>query len=246
MSPGLCSCHNFHMSDRWIDSWLGAARFQRYVDACEGDRARALELYEWNLTASQVLMRDLAHFEIALRNAYDAAITAHWPHHTHWLLHPESPAVMPIWRTRDIGGMKRGTDVNSLTRKSVDDAIRRCGFGRATAGKVIAALSFGFWRQLTTNAMEKSVWVPYLHHAFPPGTSRTTINTQIEASNRLRNRIAHHESLISSTLDLRAIHGGMMDCLRAVSPRAHHYVLRTSAVAAVLDSRPESPTSIRD
>ena len=61
------------MSDAWIDAWLGSPRFQKYVDSCEGDRSRALALYEWNVTLAQALMRDIAHFEIALRNAYDTA-----------------------------------------------------------------------------------------------------------------------------------------------------------------------------
>lgn len=132
---------------------------------------RALALYEWNVEAGQALMHDIAHFEVALRNAYDIAISAVWPHDTHWLLHAESPAVMPIWRTRMVKGIKRGSDENYRTRKNVDDAIRRCGYSKASSGKVIAELSFGFWRQLTTKAMEKSIWVPYLHHAFPSGTS---------------------------------------------------------------------------
>ena len=57
------------MSDQWIDSWLGVARFQRYLDECAGDRAKALDLYEWNVEAGQALMHDIAHFEVALRNA---------------------------------------------------------------------------------------------------------------------------------------------------------------------------------
>jgi hypothetical protein len=226
------------MSDQWIDSWLGAARFQRYVDECDGDRVRALELYEWNVEAGQSLMHDIAHFEVALRNAYDAAISATWPYQKHWLLHSESPAVMPIWRTRLVKGIKRGSDVNYRTRKNVDDAIKKCGYGNANPGKVIAELSFGFWRQLTTNAMEKSVWVPHLHTAFPQGTSRSTIDTQISAVNRLRNRIAHHEPLFTSTVDPSAIHADMMDCLLLLSPYVHAHILHTSKVSQMLAEKP--------
>lgn len=126
------------MSDQWIDSWLGAARFQRYIDESDGDRTRALALYEWNVELGQALMHDIAHFEVALRNAYDNAISATWPHNPHWLLHAESPAVTPIWRTKTVNGIKRGSDVNFRTRKNVDDAIRKCGYGKAEPGKVIA------------------------------------------------------------------------------------------------------------
>src|SRR5699024_12672057 len=120
--------------------WRGDERFQRDVAGAAGARQRSLELYEWNVAASQILMHDISHFEVALRNAYDAAIAAHSPHSTHWLLPPEAPAVMPIWRTRNIGGLKRGADVNFITRKNVDEAIKRSGYKRATPGKVIAEL----------------------------------------------------------------------------------------------------------
>ena len=57
------------MSDDWIEAWLGTPRFQKYLDLCAGDHSRALTLYEWNVALGQALMHDIAHFEIALRNA---------------------------------------------------------------------------------------------------------------------------------------------------------------------------------
>lgn len=230
----MCVRDDCCMSDLWIDSWLSGARFQRYVDECSGDRGEALRLYEWNSELSQALMHDISHFEVALRNAYDAAIMQSWPHSTHWLLHPDSPVVTPIWRTREVNGIKRGTDVNEVNRKSVDEAIARCGYGRATPGKVIAELSFGFWRQLTTAAMEKTVWVPYLHRAYPQRTSRRLIDRDIAAINNLRNRIAHHEPLLPTTIDVPATHQAMLACLRTLAPEAHAHVLRTSRVAETL------------
>lgn len=235
---GSVFCHTSVMPDQWIDSWLGPSRFQRYVTECAGDRAKALELYEWNVAFGQALMHDIAHVEVALRNSYDRAISARWAPATHWLLHAESPAVMPIWRTKSVKGIKRGSDVNFLNRQAVDKAIARCGYGRATPGKVLAELTFGFWRQFTTNAMEKSVWVPYLHTAFPAGTRRHDVDAQIEAVNKLRNRIAHHEPLITSTMDPALVHSGMMDCLLRVQPEVHAHVTATSKVDEVLALRP--------
>lgn len=226
------------MSDAWIDSWLGAARFQRYVEECNGDRQQALNLYEWNVAAGQALMHDIAHFEVALRNSYDIVISSLWPHQTHWLLHAESPAVMPIWRTKNVRGIKRGSDVNSINRKNVDQAIAKCGFGQATPGKVIAELTFGFWRQLTTNSMEKTLWVPYLHHAFPKGTSRKEVDGQVGEVNKLRNRIAHHEPLFTPTLDPKLTHEGMMSCLQLLAPPVHNHVAQTSIFNQVLGQKP--------
>ncbi|GAA4387400.1 hypothetical protein GCM10023153_01750 [Ornithinibacter aureus] len=36
----------------------------------------ALDLYEWNAEISAALLRDLAHLEVGLRNAYDRALSA--------------------------------------------------------------------------------------------------------------------------------------------------------------------------
>lgn len=226
------------MSDTWIENWLSKARFQRYLDECAGDPERALALYEWNVETGQVLMRDIAHFEVALRNSYDAAISDKWRHEIHWLLHPESPAVMPIWRTKSVRGIKRGYDVNFRTRKNVEDAIKRSGYRLDAPGKVIAELSFGFWRQLTTKAMEKSVWVPYLHHAFPRGTERAAIDADIKKINDLRNRIAHHEPLFTTQYDPVQAHNSLMRCLELIAPQVYAYVDSKSKVRASLDARP--------
>ena len=52
---------------------------------CDGNIDRALELHEWNLMLGRVLMGDIAHFELALRNAYDRALTERFQGDEHWL-----------------------------------------------------------------------------------------------------------------------------------------------------------------
>lgn len=230
------------MSDAWIDDWLGPARFQPYVTACNGDRARALALYEWNVTLGQALMRDIAHFEIAMRNAYDSAIDALWPGTDHWLLDADSPAVTPIWRVKkDRSGLKRGSDVNYLNRRAVDAAIRKCGGVKATPGKVIAELSFGFWRHLTAASHEKTLWVPYLHHAYPAKTQRKGIDETIGNINTVRNRIAHHEPVFDRrdpAQDPGQLHADMMTVLAMLAPDAHQHLAPHSTVSTVISQRP--------
>lgn len=231
------------MSDAWIDAWLGSPRFQKYVDACDGDRVRALALYEWNAALGQAVMRDIAHFEIALRNAYNTAFEKHWRGSGHWLLDPDSPAVTPIWRIkRDRSGLKRGSDVNYLNRRAVDDAIRRCGGVKATPGKVMAELSFGFWRHLTASSHEKTVWVPYLHHAYPAKTDRSHIDKIIGNVNTVRNRIAHHEPIFdrikNPDQEPARLHSDLMGVLGMIAPEVAAHLAPSSTVSAVLTQRP--------
>ncbi|MFJ2619320.1 hypothetical protein [Glutamicibacter sp. NPDC087344] len=230
------------MSDAWIEDCLSAARFHAYVTACNGDRPRALELYEWNVTLGQALMRDIAHFEIAMRNIYDTTIDALWQGKNHWLLDADSPAVIPIWRVKkDRSGLKRGTDVNYLNRRAVDAAIRKCGGVKASPGKVIAELNFGFWRHLTAASHEKTLWVPYLHHAYPAKTQRKAIDDVIGNVNTVRNRIAHHEPIFDRpdpAQEPGKLHNDMTRVFALIAPDAHQHLAPHSTVAAVIGQRP--------
>lgn len=41
-----------------------------YLDDCGGNVELALDLHEWNIALGKAVMIDVAHFELALRNAY--------------------------------------------------------------------------------------------------------------------------------------------------------------------------------
>jgi hypothetical protein len=58
---------------------------------------------------------------------------------------------------------------------------------------VIAELTFGFWRYLSSAAHEVPLWRPYLHRA---GTSRIAVDAPVTRLHRPRNRAAHHEPLL--------------------------------------------------
>lgn len=78
-------------SVRWVRKWLSAARWQPYLAYCDGDERRALALYEWNLRLVGAVLHDVAHVEVAIRNAYDQAFSAHWSGDNSWLLDSCSP-----------------------------------------------------------------------------------------------------------------------------------------------------------
>lgn len=160
------------VADRdWITMWLSAPRWNSYLSAANNNPARALKLYEWNLGLATAIMHDIAHIEVGLRNVYDQTISARFNGTTHWLFDPESPVRTPLLRKR------RGKiyDLNYRNRESIDEARRRIRSLNSSPGQVIAELSFGFWRHLTNTAHEKTLWVPYLNHAFPRGSSRKSI-----------------------------------------------------------------------
>src|SRR5262249_40292049 len=95
----------------WVERWLSTPRFAVYVRACDGDRTRAIMLYQWNAATSQAFGGDLGHLEVALRNAYDTAITTRWGDSQHWLLDPGSPVRRPL--------IRHGIDHNGRRRAQI-------------------------------------------------------------------------------------------------------------------------------
>lgn len=73
-------------------------------------------------------------------------------------------------------------------------------------GKVVAEVMFGFWTYLTSNAHEKTIWVPYLHMATPLKTDRRKIHQTLYELGEFRNRVTHHEPLpVGSEFERRKI-----------------------------------------
>ena len=224
----------------WIDAWLSTARLSRYVVCANGDRGRAIALYEWNAQVSAAFQRDLAHLEVALRNAYDTAASSHWTGPGHWLLDDAAQVFAPVLRTKHTsrGGQraKYTADINRKPRDLVTRAVRDAGGPRATAGKVVAELNFGFWRYLSSSAHEKTLWVPLLHHAFPPATKRADIDARIGRLHALRNRASHHEPLFQ--VDLSARFADLVTVAGELHPQLATHLAATSRVSSLLQDRP--------
>lgn len=77
--------HNYAPDETWVLEWLSSPRLQTYLDASGNNLQRALRLYEWNINLGQTLMKDIAFFEVALRNAYNREIDSRWDGTRHWL-----------------------------------------------------------------------------------------------------------------------------------------------------------------
>jgi hypothetical protein len=215
-----------------VEAWLSSPRFSVYLAATGVDRDRALALYEWNAQLSAALMHDLAHVEVGLRNAYDGALSAHWPGPPHWALAADA-VFAPVYRRRG----RRRVDVNERPRESLRHAIANAGGTGAPPGKIVAELMFGFWRYLSSAAHEKTLWVPALHRAFPPGTDRALhVDGPVGRLHELRNRVAHHEPLLST--DVAGRLADMLGLAARLDAQLGQHLQATSTVANLLTSRP--------
>ncbi|WP_207795490.1 Abi family protein [Cryobacterium zongtaii] len=222
----------------WIEEWLSAGRFSTYLLAAGGSRTRALELYEWNAKLSAAFLHDLSHLEVGLRNACDRQIAAATlPGDAHWTDPATLLTLFPIVMRKDrVTGRMR--DVNKIARGNVERARISAAATPSTPplpGKVVAELMFGFWTYLFADAHEKTIWVPYLHKAFPPGTDRNSLNDALAALRDFRNRVAHHENILSGSESERR---RIVYVIRLLSADALAHVKANSEVSAILADRP--------
>ncbi|MFJ4171300.1 hypothetical protein ACIPY3_17485 [Paenarthrobacter sp. NPDC089714] len=230
-------------SDAWIEDWLSAGRFATYLQAAGGSRVRALELYEWNARLSAAFLRDISHLEVGLRNACDRQLQAATTGgDTHWTDPATLMRLFPAASRFDRAKGRR-IDVNKNPRDKVERA-REAGTASPgiavpspapLPGKTIAELMFGFWTFLFADGHEKTLWVPYLHRAFPPGTDRSRLSQTLTAIREFRNRIAHHENILKgSEIERRRI----VSATQMLSPELAAHCQATSEVSAILSKRP--------
>ena len=245
MSPGLNFYRKATMSDvpnidrEHVQAWLSAPRYEGYLSVSNGDDATAFNLYLWNIGLAQAVLKDVSFFEIALRNAYDRAISSSWSGTGHWLFDSASPVRRPILRTNKRGQVN---DANRLNRNAIDHLKNGLREG-ATPDDVISNLTLGFWAHMTDRSHERDLWIPCIHKAWPRGTLRANVNDRIASINVVRNRAAHHEHLFAP-----AEHdcSTLQSCRDAVAlfaqlePTAHGYVYGVGATQCSVDRYLES------
>jgi hypothetical protein len=176
---------------------LSTPRLRRYLFAT-GNTRRAVTLYRKNILLSQKLFAVVSCFEVALRNKIDR----------HYLeCHGND------WIVKSVDGMF--SDGNPNVQKKIEEKVKM--LGRAYShDKLVAEMEFGFWRYLFAPAQFKAAGSSLLK--IFPGKPKSNILIQynhtyvfeaLQKINKLRNRIAHHESICfgkaTSTVDTRYV-----------------------------------------
>lgn len=176
---------------------LSVPRFARYLDACGGNQAKALQLYAWNLRVSQSLYPFLNAWEISLRNRLNKFLV--WKYNGEDWIYDDKKAIRNLNRDNQLR-LQAAID----RQKSLRNLLK------PTNSSVVADLSVGFWVGL----LGKSTDIPYawrynLIRVFPNDKhlTREAVSKRCEALLSLRNRVAHHEPIFH--LDLKDLHGSL-------------------------------------
>lgn len=183
-----------------FEQLLSKPRLGRYLIATQGNKVKAVRLYKYNLRLSQSLFGVISMFEIALRNAIDK--------------HYQEQFNQPDWLKDNIlskGLLYHPTLKNHSGRfeqaekvKSTINSLRK----NYSHDKVVAGLSFGFWRYMFSG-IQFNVFGNTLLQIFPnrpKGVNQKYIYQKLTEINNLRNRIAHHEPICFDTNNTPSVH----------------------------------------
>jgi hypothetical protein len=183
-----------------------------------GSARTAIELHQETLSLGSSLMNVIAVIEIALRNSVCENLSQHFET-TAWLVHPPPPF---RWRDQEKDKVAAALDsARRATYAKLTQAQKSALDGQAfprgrpahlshlertkakhaqiivTEGKVIAELTFYFWKRLFGPDYEQSLWRPSLKRTFPnKHLKRADVADHLEQIYQSRNRLAHHEPVL--------------------------------------------------
>lgn len=202
---------------RDLDDILSLERLQRYLDAANGDRSLAYQLYALNTAVSESLYSSMQMLEVALRNRFHAKLSAAYG--DAWF--DELAVITDVFQRNQISEAK----INLLREKKP-----------LQPGRVVASLSFGFWTACLGRRYE-DMWRRTLRDAFehaPSALRRKSLNTPLTQIRLLRNRIAHHEPILRFNLPDR--YAKISEITRWLSPSASEWVRRHCRFVDVYDA----------
>jgi Abi-like protein len=160
---------------------LSEERLGPYLALAGSDLREAIRLYERNTSLSEALYGLLQGLEVPLRNAMHHALSVG--------LSREDWYDSIVWRVAQ--------------QEQVDNAKEslRAKAKPVTPGRMVAELTFGFWVGLTGPKYSVDLWERHLYKAFPNAKlGRKQLNKRLESIRLLRNRVAHHEPILSRDL----------------------------------------------
>jgi hypothetical protein len=208
-----------------IERAISRERLKRYLTATGNNLSSAVAVYEQNVAVSEAVFGLLHGLEVAIRNGMHEVLTVY--------------CGTPRWFQSSAAAL------TAYGQDKVAAAIRDAGGQSASAGKVVAEFTFGFWSNLAARGYHWTLWQPCLHRAFPAvRLARPVVHARLELIRTLRNRIAHHERVLTSQRVLYAGSGlfipltSLHECAYWLGPELATWLAtsyRYAAAAAVLD-----------
>jgi hypothetical protein len=175
---------------------FSAERMQRYLDAHQGNEAKAILHYRLNIEVSESFYPTLSVLEVALRNAIDKEL--------------RNKFQIDEWYSRFATTPGLANLIEDIT--SAQQKISRRN-ELITPSKIVAELTLGFWVRLFNREFELILWKD-LRKAFPfmpkQHRQRGHISAPLNNVRTLRNRIFHNEPILWNFNRLQEIHSEIL------------------------------------
>lgn len=201
-----------------LQTSLSPERMNSYFIRAKGDRGKAFELYLWNTSLSSSLYGPLQMLEVTLRNSINKQLCDKYGNDWYQITNP---------------AIFLDNQANRLAEAMKDfDKTRPI-----TVSDVVANISFGFWTDILHFEMYDELWKQCTHKAFPhrpKGTKRNTIAPFVKRLKELRNRVAHHEPILSR--DLAKDHDLILEILDWICPVTSDWTKQHSGFPSVWNS----------
>lgn len=162
---------------------------------CKGNVKKTLKLYQTNLRLSQAFYPLLSLFEVILRNGLDEELKVYF-NDNNWLITQQNGFMSDptlIYTDRKTGKKR----YNHYLKNCVANIITDLG-AKATQGKIMADLTFGFWTSLFDKTHYKILnGIPIqIYSNLPPATNRNIVYQKLLRIRDFRNRVYHNEPII--------------------------------------------------
>ncbi len=231
-----------------ISALAGTARLAPYLDAVGGDHGRACDLYLWANDLAGALHSTVAFVEVSVRNAMNRELRI-WNsrqgsgYGADWALRKGAAPLLYQLVTKNSLEYAQNCARKEAGRRPKGHPRYRV---QITHDDVVSQLMFGTWVSLIhprdPQAPQRcaQLWKVSLcrsfPHADPSDSGRKKLGKQLERVRKLRNRVAHHDSLLDVEV-LRRLND-MLAVLRAVDSRLPSLAMTRNRIRSILKEDP--------
>ena len=226
----------------------GSARFAPYLREAHGDIYRARELYLWAADLAGALFSTIAFVEVGLRNAMDRKLRA-WndqqgiDYGEDWALRKgAAPLLYDLVTHKSLAVAQNFAREQSRLRPKTHP--RR--LAAVTHDDVVSHFMFGTGVYLIKPRVRnqpqqcQQLWHECLSDAFPHADpsdlGREKLGDQLDRVRKLRNRVAHHENLLS--VDIRRRLRDMLGILALIDPKLPDLAMQSNRVRTLVRADP--------
>jgi len=163
-----------------IQKIFSMPRMRKYLNACNNDKRKTMQLYRYNLRLCQRFYGTLNLFEVMLRNAINEHYASHYSD-TDWIINQAATGKLLEFNKDEINQTEAGYRNRRIYNND----------------KMVSSLTMGFWTKLFSKKRYKRGGKTLLQ-IFPnkrKGMNQTDVYKDLTHIREFRNRIAHHEPI---------------------------------------------------